>query len=77
MFSSSWQGSVPLSITSPRCALGFSLQSGLRTGVCAPCSRTNEILLWPSSPGWSITLQQRGTRQRSVKVENGLKLGVL
>jgi hypothetical protein len=45
----------------------LSLLSGLGTRVCAPCNRKNEMLFWPPSPGWSVTLQQRGTRKRSVK----------
>ncbi|MDQ0969594.1 hypothetical protein QFZ20_004997 [Flavobacterium sp. W4I14] len=29
----------------------IAIGSGLETKVCAPCSPTNEMLLWPSSPG--------------------------
>ena len=36
---------------------------GFKNKGSAPCKPKNEMLSWPTSPGWSDTPQQRGTRQ--------------
>jgi hypothetical protein len=71
-----WRASVPLSITSPYSYLVYRLfiTIGFRHNAGAPRNSTKGMLFWPSSPGWSDTLQGEGTKPEAYKCNTGTRL---
>ncbi len=74
MCSIAWRDPAPLFITSPRCAVGFSLQSGLGTAVSALCNPKNEMLFGQIAPVEAIPCSNEVRGSEAYKCKTGTHL---